>query len=620
MIKFPTWKYVVIVLVVAIGIFYASPNFYPTDPAVQISANRGALVDEVLRERAQGVLEAEQLPFSRMELENERLVFHFGNTDVQLRAAEALRLELGENYVVALNLASTVPGWLAALGGKSLVMGLDLQGGVHFTMEVDQRASVEQQENRYLEDVRVLLRDNRIRYQNVARTQNRITVTLRSEDDRRSAYDLMARDLPELTLNNGPGSGDSWTLHAIINEATLREIALNAIEQNISTLRSRINELGVADPIIQRQGDSRIVVQLPGVQDTSAAKRILGATATLEYRAVDESVNPYEVAETGRVPPDSRLYRMRDGQPVVLSKRLIVSGDQLVHANSGFSADDGSPMVQVRLNSAGARRMLDFTNDNVGKGMGVVFVERIPEVRIVNGEEVRTARVREEVISVANVREPFGRSFQTSGLASAREASDLALMLRAGALAAPVDIVEERVIGPSMGQDNIEAGTRAVVVGMLAIMIFMAIYYRVFGLVANVALILNLVLLVAGLSIIGATLTMPGIAGIMLSLAMAVDANVLITERIRSELRLGNSPLMSIRAGYDKAWTSILDANLTSLLAGVALFAFGSGPIRGFAVTLCLGILASLFTAVVVSEALVSLIYGRGRKPQRLSI
>lgn len=620
MIKFPTWKYVLIAVVIAIGAFFAFPNLYPDDPAVQISGSRGAVVDEALRERAQGVLEMNQLPFLRAEIEAERLVFHFDNTDVQLRAAELLRGELGENYVVALNLASTVPGWLTVLGGKRMAMGLDLQGGVHFTMEVDQQASVEQQENRYLEDIRVLLRERRIRSQSITRSQNRIVVVLRTEADRESASAAIASDIPDLALEFGSGSGDSWVLNAVINEATLREIAMNAIEQNVSTLRSRVNELGVAEPIIQRQGESRIVVQLPGLQDSAQAKTVLGATATLEYRAVDESVNAFEVAETGRVPPESRLYRHRNGQPVVLSRRLIVSGDQLVGASSGFSADDGSPMVSVRLNSAGARRMLDFTNENVGKGMGVVFVERIPELRIVNGEEVRSSRVREEVISVATVREPFGRNFQTSGLASPREASELALLLRAGALAAPIDIVEERVIGPSMGQDNIDRGVNAIIIGMLCILAFMAIYYRVFGLVANVALVLNLVLLIAGLSILGATLTMPGIAGIMLSLAMAVDANVLICERIRSELRMGNSPLMSIRAGYDKAWTSIADANVTTLLAGIALFTFGSGPIRGFAVTLCLGILASLFTAVVVSEAIISLIYGRGRKPQRLAI
>jgi preprotein translocase subunit SecD len=620
MINYPKWKYALVAFVLAVAALYATPNLFPQDPAVQISANRGAVIDEALKERVQGALETANLPFTKLEIEDDRLMAHFANTDVQTRAIDVLREELGEQYVTALNLASTVPEWLESIGGKAMVMGLDLQGGVHFTMEVDQAASVEQQENRYVEDVRSVLRDERIRYQGVSRSQNRIVVVLRSAGDRDRAFSAIAADMPELMLENGPDGADSYTLYAQINEATLREIAMNAIEQNIATLRSRVNELGVAEPIIQRQGESRIVVQLPGVQDTAAAKRILGATATLEYRAVDETANPFEAAETGRVPPQSELFRDRAGNPVVLSKRIIASGDQLVSAASGFSQDDGSPMVSVRLNNAGARRMLDFTTENVGKGMAVVFVERIPEVRVVNGEEVRSARTKREVISVATVREPFGRQFQTSGLDSAQEASELALLLRAGALVAPVDIVEERVIGPSLGQENIDRGLNAILIGLVCIMIFVAIYYRVFGLIADATLILNLVLLSAVLSIMGATLTMPGIAGIMLTLGMAVDANVLICERIRSELRLGNSPLGSIKAGYEKAWSSIADANITTLLAGIALFAFGSGPIRGFAVTLCAGILTSMFTAVTVSEAISALIYGRRRKLKTLSI
>jgi preprotein translocase subunit SecD len=620
MTNYPKWKYALVALVIAVFAFYAIPNLFPEDPAVQVSGQRGAVVDEALKERVQGLLEGNQVPFTRLEVEDERLLAHFDSTDLQLRAAELLRENLGEDYVTALNLASTVPDWLTLVGGQSMVMGLDLQGGIHFTMEVDQRASIEQQENRYVEDIRGLLRTERIRYQNVSRTQNRIIVNLRSEEDRNQAYAAIMADMPELVLENGASGESGYVLNATISEAALREIALNAIEQNISTLRNRVNELGTSEPIIQRQGESRIVVQLPGVQDTAAAKRIIGATATLEYRAVDDSVNAFEAQQTGRVPPDSELILHRDGSPVVVKKRVIASGDQLISAASGFAADDGSPMVSVRLNAAGARRMLDFTNENVGRGMAVVFIERIPELRVVDGQQVRSARERREIISVANVREPFGRQFQTSGLDSPQESSDLALLLRAGALAAPVDIIEERVIGPSLGQENIDRGVRAILLGLLCIMVFVAFYYRVFGLIANATLLLNLVLLVGALSILGATLTMPGIAGIMLTLGMAVDANVLICERIRSELRLGNTPQGSIRAGYDKAWTSIADANVTTLLAGIALFAFGSGPIRGFAVTLCIGILTSMFTAVTVSEALASLIYGRRRKLKSISI
>ncbi|MFB9069031.1 protein translocase subunit SecD [Pseudofulvimonas gallinarii] len=619
--NYPKWKYALVVLVMLVAAFYAAPNLYPEDPAIQISANRGSVVDEAFRERVHGILESRQLPFTRLEMADGRLMAHFANTDVQLRASEVLREELGEDYTSALNLASTVPGWLAALGGKSMVMGLDLQGGIHFTMEVDQRATQERMENRFVEDIRVLLRERRIRYKGVSRgAQGSLSVVLRSSEDREAALNAISSQLPELVLTGGAGGGEDWVLEARISEAALREAALNAVEQNLSTLRNRVDELGTSEPVIQRQGESRIVVQLPGVQDTAAAKRILGATATLEYRAVDESVNPLEVAETGRVPPQSELFYHRQGYPVVLSKRIIASGDQLVSAASGFAPDDGSPMVSVRLNSAGARRMLDFTNENVGKGMAVVFVERVPEVRTVNGEQVRSSRIKREVISVATVREPFGRTFQTSGLDSAQEASELALLLKAGALAAPIDIVEERVIGPSLGQENIDRGVKAIVLGLLCIMAFVAIYYRAFGLITCVTLVLNLVLLLAILSIIGATLTMPGIAGIMLTLGMAVDANVLICERIRSELRLGNTPLGAIKGGYDKAWTSILDANLTTLLAGIALFSFGSGPIRGFAVTMCIGILTSMFTAVTVSEAIAAFVYGRRRKLKSISI
>lgn len=619
--NYPKWKYALVLLVILVSAFYAAPNLYPEDPAIQISANRGSSVDDALLERVQGILETRQLPFTRLEIADGRLMAHFGNTDVQLRASEALREELGDQYTTALNLASSVPDWMGRLGGKSMVMGLDLQGGIHFTMEVDQRATRERLENRFVEDIRILLRDRRLRVRSISRGgENAIQVVLRTPEDREKAYEAIASQLPELVLDMGAGAGEEWTLQARISEAALREASLNAVEQNLSTLRNRVDELGTSEPVIQRQGESRIVVQLPGVQDTAAAKRILGATATLEYRAVDESVDPFEVAATGRVPPQSELFYHREGYPVVLSKRIIVSGDQLVSAASGFSQDDGSPMVSVRLNSAGARRMLDFTTENVGKGMAVVFVERVPEVKTVNGEQVRTSRIKREVISVATVREPFGRNFQTSGLDSAQEASELALLLRAGALAAPIDIVEERVIGPSLGQENIERGVRAIILGLLCIMAFVAIYYRAFGLITCATLVLNLVLLVAVLSILGATLTMPGIAGIMLTLGMAVDANVLICERIRAELRMGNSPISAIKAGYDKAWTSILDANLTTLLAGIALFSFGSGPIRGFAVTMCLGILTSMFTAVTVSEAIAAFVYGRRRKLQSIAI
>ena len=618
MIEYSRWKLIVLGLVLLAGIVYSVPNLFPQDPAVQISANRGGTVDEALKERVQGVLEKGKLPFERIELLDKRLLVRVGDPEKQIAVADALRPELGETYTVALNLASNVPAWLGAIGGKAMTLGLDLQGGVHFLMEVDQRATAQKQLDRYLDDLRTLLREKNLNGR-VVPTPQGIELSFRSEEHRDRAFTEISRDMPSLELVDDAEVADGFGLLARIKPADLKLASDNAIQQNVATLRNRINSLGVAEPVIQQQGSSRIVVQLPGVQDTAAAKKILGATATLEYRAVDMKNSPLEAA-AGKVPPESRLYRDRNGQPVLLSKKLIVSGDQLTDAASGIDAQSGTRMVSVTLNAVGARRMQDFTNANVGNGMAVVFVERIPEIKKVDGKEVRTARIDEKVISVANVREPFGKRFQTTGLDSTQEASELALLLRAGALAAPVDIVEERTIGPSQGQDNIDRGMKATVVGFALVLIFMGIYYRVFGIIADLALIANTLLLTAILSIFGATLTMPGIAALLLTVGMAVDANVLICERIREELRAGNTPAAAIKAGYEKAWATIVDANVTHLISGIALFALGSGPIRGFALVLTLGILTSVFTAVTVSYAFVYLIYGRRRRLQTLSI
>ncbi|HRQ65664.1 MAG TPA: protein translocase subunit SecD [Xanthomonadaceae bacterium] len=621
MIDYPKWKYALIGVILVAAFFYALPNIYPQDPAVQISAGRGSVVDQALAERVTFALQQQNIAFKSVEVEGERLMVRLDSTDIQLRAAESLRAELGNDFTVALNLAPTVPGWLAAIGGSPVALGLDLRGGVHFLMEVDQRATIEQQENRFAEDIRSLLRENSVRYRAVTRGAQGITVSLTSEADRRQAWGVIETGIPELTVSEGAVSEGSHNLIVRVRPEQITEIIGHAVEQNLATLRNRINELGVAEPNIQRQGLNRIVVQLAGVQDTTIAKAILGATATLEYRAVDMNANAREVAQTGRVPADGRLYYGRDGTPYVLKRRVIVSGDQLVHAGAGFDQETGSPMVTVRLNNVGARRMLDFTQDNVGNLMAVVFIERIPEISIdADGNEVRTSRVTEEVVSAATIRGVFGKTFQTTGLESPQEASRLALLLRAGSLVAPIDIVEERTVGPSLGQDRIERGMQAIVLSFILVLAFMIVYYRLFGVVANVALVCNVVLIFAALSVMGATLTMPGIAGIVLTVGMAVDANVLICERIREEIRNGNSPIASIKAGYEKAWSTIADANVTTLLAGIALFAFGSGPVRGFAVVLCIGILTSMFTAVMVSHGLVSLIYRRNRKVQALSI
>lgn len=621
MLEYARWKLIVAALITLVAAIYSLPNLFPQDPAIQISANRGAILDEALKERVQGVLEEHSLPFKAIELnEGEgRLLVRLVTADEQLPAQRRLRDALGDEYTVALNLASTVPGWLTSIGAKSMTLGLDLQGGVHFLMEVDQRAAKEKMLDRLLDDARTLLRDNEINYRSVTRTPQGFTVTLSERAVRDQAAALFGRDLLELELEDGPEVPDGVVLVATVREDAAARAMSDAVRQNVATLANRVNAIGVGEPVIQQQGLSRIVVQLPGVQDTAAAKRILGATATLEYRAVDEEGNLAE-ALAGRVPPESRLYRTRDGRDVLLKKRVIATGDQLLDAAAGFDQRDGSPMVSVVLNNVAATHMQDFTNENVGRGMAVVFTERIPEVQIVDGKTVRTSRVREEVISVATVREPFGKRFQTSGLASSDEASELALLLRSGALAAPMDIVEERIVGPSLGAANIKAGLTAVAGAFVLTLVFFLFYYRMFGVITCLALLMNLLLVVAIMSLMGATLTLPGLAGLALTVGLSVDANVLINERIREELRLGNSPLAAIQTGYDRATGTIFDANTTAMLAGIALFAFGTGSVKGFAVTLCLGIITSMYTAVSVARGLSYLIYGRRRKVAAIAI
>jgi preprotein translocase subunit SecD len=625
MLVYERWKYVLAALICVIGALYSLPNLYPQDSAVQVSGNRGTVIDEAVREKTQGALETARIEFKKVELGKDRVLVRLVDAEKQLAAADAVGKSLGQDYTVALNLAPTVPKWLTTIGANPMTLGLDLQGGVHFLMEVDARASMDKLYERYVEDLRTYLREKKIGYRSVTRSPQGLVIALRTGADRDTAFGELSREMPALQLTDGVPTGDAFPLLARLSEQATRDENAKAIEQNIATLRNRINQLQVAEPIVQQQGATRIVVQMPGIQDTALAKKILGATATLEYRAVDESVSAFEAASGGRVPPTSRLYYRRelgfDGKPipVLLRKQLIVSGDQMVHAAATRDQDSGTPSVDVTLNASGGRRMEQFTQDNVGKPMAVVYIERIPETKTVDGKEVRTARVREEVISVATIKGVFGRRFQTTGLDSPQAASELALLLRSGSLAVPVDIVEERVIGPSLGKDNIEAGSKAVVYSFLFVLAFFLVYYKTFGVVTNLALLINLLLVVAVMSLFGATLTLPGLAGIALTVGMSVDANVLINERVREELRSGNSPLASIGAGFEKASGTIFDANVTALLAGIALWAFGTGPIQGFAVTLCVGILTSMYTAVSVARGIATLFYG-GRKVARLSI
>ncbi|MFN2338280.1 MAG: protein translocase subunit SecD [Gammaproteobacteria bacterium] len=614
--QYPLWKYVLILAVLLAGLLYALPNLYGEDPAVQVSTLRGAELDSALVDSMQLALREGGVSPKGVEPGQEQVLFRFRDSEEQLRAVELLRPVLGERLVMALNLAPATPDWLQRFNARPMYLGLDLRGGVHFLLEVDMDAALAQAVERYGTEVRTLLRENRVRYLGVQTSSDTVRIRFRDAEELGQARDLIEREFGQLVLEEVEGA--ELELRGTIGEDEAREIRRFALQQNITTLRNRVNELGVAEPVIQQQGDSRIVVQLPGVQDTVAAKNILGATATLEYRAVDFR-GSVEDAVAGRVPVGSRLYQDRNGQPVLLRQQVIVTGDQIVNARSGLDQQGGGPMVSVTLDSRGAKRMLDFTQDNVGNPMAVVFIENRTVTREVDGERVTSTRKVEEVISVATIRGVFGRNFQTTGLDSPREAHELALLLRAGALAAPIDIVEERTVGPSMGKENIDQGFKSVIIGFALVLLYMAFYYKVFGLVANLALALNLVIIVAVLSMLQATLTLPGIAGIVLTVGMAVDANVLIFERIREELRNGNSPQAAIHAGYEKAFSTIADANITTLIAAVVLFSFGTGPIKGFAVTLSIGIITSMFTAIMGTRAVINLIYG-GRRVTRLSV
>jgi preprotein translocase subunit SecD len=615
--QYAWWQYLIIGLVMLWGLIFALPNLYGEDPAVQISGARANIaIDAAFQNRVAALLDAEKLPHKRLELEEGRLLVRFPDTEVQLKAADILKDQLGRDYIVALNLASSEPGFLRALGLNPMYLGLDLRGGVHFLMQVDMDATIKQIEESYVEEVRAQLRSEKVLYTSVGRTAaGGLLVEFRDGAERDKAAQVLRKQLPNLQQSEPGPLGLKLTL----GEPEIREKRDFALQQNITTLRNRVNELGVAEPIIQQQGSDRIVVQLPGVQDTARAKEILGATATLEFRLADEENDWYQAAETGRIPLNSRLYKDREGRPVLLQKRVMLTGDSIVDAASGLDQQSGGPAVFVTLDGKGAKRMEDATKDNIGKRMGVVFIENKTETKRVDGELKKTAYTVEEVINVATIRDRLGRRFQITGLDSTREARDLALLLRAGALASPIEIIEERTVGPSAGKENIAQGFRAAMISLLVIAAFMILRYKWFGAIATAALAANVVLIVAALSMLQATLTLPGIAGIVLTMGMAVDANVLIYERIREELRNGNSPQAAIHAGFDRAFDTIIDSNLTTLIAAIMLFGFGTGPIKGFAVTLSIGILTSMFTAVTGSRALVNLIYG-GRKLQKLTV
>ena len=624
MLEFPKWKYALIAVVLIASVIYSLPNIYPQQPAVQISVNRGE-IEAGLTGRVEALLKSNGITPVGVAVENGDVMVRLANPEDQLKAADIIRPELGARYTAALNLASTVPDWLSGLGAKPMTLGLDLQGGVHFLMQVDQQAALDKRTNAYAEEIRAALREAKISGYDVSSTPQGIRVTFTSEADRNKARSLLAKSFPVLAAVDLP-EGQGIGLNVAMLPAEAKLIADGAVDQNINTLRNRIDSLGVSEPVIQRQGSNRIIVQLPGVQDTAEAKDIIGATATLEYRAmIGDMAAAAEAQRSGIVPAEARLYFMRETNPdgtripILLSRRVIVSGDQLVDATPGTNPENGQPMVSIKLDTAGGKRMFNHTLDNVGKSMAVVYVERIPETRKVDGVEVRSIKIIEDVINYATIQGVFGKDFQTTGL-DPQEADRLSKQLKSGALAAPMDFAQERVIGPTLGAENVERGVKAVLFSFVFVLIFFVIYYKMFGLITNLALVLNLLLVVAVMSMFGATLTLPGFAGIALTVGMSVDANVLINERIREELRIGNTPLASIAAGYDKASGTIADANLTALLGGIAMAAFGAGPIRGFGITLIIGIVTSMFTAVTVSRAIATLIYGRRRKLKTVSV
>ncbi|HIE77074.1 MAG TPA: protein translocase subunit SecD [Gammaproteobacteria bacterium] len=623
----PWWKWLIIAVVIVPGAFYALPNLFGDDPGVQLRGARGARLGTAELGQVQKVLESSEVKYKSAVLDERGIRVRFATTDAQLQARDLLESRLASGTTVALTLLPAAPDWLSQVGALPMYLGLDLRGGVHFLLEVDMQSAVRRAEDRYVADLRSTLREAKIRYQKIGRDgSGGITVVLRDPAVLADAVDEIRQTLPGLVIADAKGSADG-ALRMRLSDNEVEELSQFALEQNITALRNRVDQLGVAEPVIQRQGDRRIVVQLPGVQDTARAKRILGRTATLEMMMVDEE-HSLDAALSGKVAPGSKIFRFRDGRPILLKKRVIYSGENIVDAAASIDTQSGGAIVSITLDAIGARINQKITGKNIGKRMAVLYIESKSAIKTdvngmsVKGADGRAIRVKqriEEVITAPVIRDQLGKRFQIEGLDSVDEARDLSLMLRAGSLAAPVEIIEERTVGPSLGQANIDQGFQSVMIGFALVLVFMAIYYRVFGLFANVALALNLVMIVAVLSLLQATLTLPGVAGIVLTVGMAVDANVLIFERIREELRNGNTPQASIHTGYERALSTIVDANLTTLIAAIVLFNFGTGPIKGFAVTLSIGILTSMFTAIVLTRALVNFFFG-GRRLKDLAI
>ncbi len=603
------WRYLTVVVVLAVALIYALPNIYPNDPSLQISGTRGAEVSAEKVTVLEQALTKENISFKSVVLNKGQILARFNNTEDQLKAREVVAAALGDEVVSALNMAPATPAWLDAIGAAPMKLGLDLRGGVHFLMEVDMKTAMDKNVNDLVQIYRTDLREAKVRYRSVTPdlVNQRVVLAFRTAEDVAAAKAVLSKKEADMVYTEAEDS----SLVVTFSEARLKALREDAVAQNITIIRNRVNAIGVAEPLVQRQGAERIVVQLPGIQDTARAKEILGATATLEFRLVDETAD-VQSALAGRVPPSSQLFNDRNGNPVVLQKRIMLTGNHIVGANTSFD-ENGRPQVNIDLDAKGGSTFSNLTKDAIGKAMATVFIEYKPtDKKDASGKTIMMKK--EEVVSVATIQARLGRSFRITGLDAPGEAQNLAVLLRAGALIAPILIVEERTVGPSLGQENIDLGMNAIMWGMLSVLFFMVIYYKWFGVVANIALTANLVLLIGVMSMIpGATLTLPGMAGIVLTVGMAVDANVLIFERIREELAEGRSAVHAIHEGYNRAFATIADSNITTLLVALILFGIGTGPVKGFAVTLALGIVTSIFTAVVVSRLIVNMIWGQRR-------
>lgn len=609
----PIWKYLLVLFVLGMCTLYALPNLYGEDHAVQISSGKTTTVTSDMVSAVETSLQQAEIVYKAVEYKDDRLLVRLNDSDTQLVAREHLNDAFGDSYLVAMNLAPDTPPWLESLNAAPMKLGLDLRGGIHFLMEVDMKSAVSKAFEDSIGDFQTQLREEGLRYRSVRQVGDVIEISFRDPDVLESAQFYLRQNYRNMTFTES----DELTLRASFTEARLAEIKDYAVKQNITIIRSRVNQLGVAEPLVQKQGAERIVVQLPGIQDSTLAREILNATATLDFRLVDQT-NDVRDAVRGRVPASSQLNYDRNGQPILLRKKVMLTGSHIIDANSSID-ENGFPQVNISLDSKGGSKMSNATKDNIGKPMATVFIEyKATDERDAEGKLI--FEKHEEVINVATIQARLGNSFRITGIDSPKEARDLSLLLRAGALIAPIQIVEERTVGPSLGAENIKMGMQAIVYGLIAVLAFMLVYYRAFGLVANIALATNLIMIIGIMSMIpGATLTLPGMAGIVLTVGMAVDANVLIFERIREEIREGRSPQQAIHFGYDNAFSTILDANITTFIAGMILFAVGTGPIKGFSITLMIGIATSMFTAIVVTRVLVNLIWG-GKRVKSLMI